>query len=508
MLRIKTLLLSVFVFVYVPAFAAQTINTDVLIIGAGAGGMTAGVSALEQGLSAVIIEKMPAIGGSGNYMEGTFAVGSYMQVRDNVGINAEKQFKIVMDFHHWRINADVLNEWLKRTAGTIEWCETHGIKFERVMTAFVDGNRTWHMFEGGHGSSLIKTFNQEFLAKGGKMYLETPAKQLIVKNGKVVGAVAEDADGERITINAKGVIVATGGFPCNTEMIAKYLPYDGYLYAGAAGRDGDGIRMMEAVGAQLVNMNVVMQAGLWLKGVNTDLQFGVDGRSSAKYVRLLAALNQPFLKVSPKGARVVDETQSLEYTSNAFEGVGGEGFAVFDDNTKQEMQKVGMMNGYFGMVERGQKFDNFDALFAEGEKQGFCFKAKSLDELAKKTGMDPKILKATADRMNQMYTAKYDDQFYKDPKWLRSVEKGPFYAIKGSLRMYSTTGGAAVNSDFQVTDANGKVIEGLYAIGQDAGGLYSDSYDMHIAEGTASSWAINGGRFAPVHIAKTLGKKR
>ncbi len=507
MIKLKVLLFSVFFIISVTSYAAQTIDTDVLIIGAGAGGSTAGVSALEQGLGAVIVEKMPAVGGSGNYMEGTFAVGSYMQLQDNIGVNAEKQFKTVMDFHHWRINADVLNEWLKRTASTIEWAEKHGVKFERVMTAFVDGNRTWHMFEGGHGSSLIKAFNKEFLDKGGKLYTETPAKKLIFKDGKVVGAIAENADGEEVIINAKAVIVATGGFPCNKEMIAKYLPYAGYLYAGAAGRDGDGIRMMEAVGAKLVNMNVVMQAGLWLKDVDTNLQFGVDGRSSAKYVRLLAALNQPYLKVSPKGARVVDETQSLEYTSNAFEGVGGEGFAVFDENTKNEMINAGMKNGYFGMVERGQKFDNFDKLFAEGEKMGFCFKANTLDELAKKTGMDPKLLKISTDRMNAMYAAKYDDQFYKDPKWLRPIDKGPFYAIKGSLRMYSTTGGAAVNSNFQVTDTNGAVIPGLYAIGQDAGGLYSDSYDMHIAEGTASSWAINGGRFAPMHIAQTLGKK-
>ncbi|MCD8554823.1 FAD-dependent oxidoreductase [Seleniivibrio sp.] len=486
-----------FILVSAYAYADKVYNTDVVVIGAGAGGMTAGVAALEKGMKVIILEKMPGIGGSGNYMEGTFAVGSDMQIRENIGINPEKQFKTVMNFHHWRIDPDVLNAWLKQTPYTIRWLEQHGIHFEKVTTAFIDGNRTWHMFEGGHGSSLIKAFAQQIKDNGGTILTETPAKQLIIKNGTVVGVIAENADGEKVTVNAKAVIVATGGFPCNKEMIKKYLPYAGYQYAGAAGREGDGIRMMEAAGAKLVNMNVVMQAGLWLQGVSTDQQF----HRGAKYVKMIAALNQPYLFTSLQGNRVVDETQSLEYISNAFEGVGGEGFAVFDENTKKLWENTGLIRGYFGVVERMEKIENFDSMLADGIKQGWAFKANSLNELAKMTGMDPEVLKATAANMNKMTEAKYDSQFYKDPKWLRAVDKAPYYALKGSLRMYSTTGGAKVNSNFQVINTNGKAIPGLFAIGQDAGGLYSDSYDMHIAEGTASSWAINGGRLSISYIA-------
>lgn len=87
------------------AFAAdQTMNVDVCIVGAGAGGISAGMAAVDAGFKTVILEKLGVIGGGGNYMEGTFAVGSSLQIRDNVGINPEKQFKRVMDFHHWRIN--------------------------------------------------------------------------------------------------------------------------------------------------------------------------------------------------------------------------------------------------------------------------------------------------------------------------------------------------------------------------------------------------------------------
>lgn len=484
------------------AFAAdQKMDVDLVVIGAGAGGMSAGMAAVDEGLNTVILEKNGIVGGGGNFMEGTFAVGSALQKRDNVGVNPEKQFRRVMDFHHWRINGAALNNWLKETANTIDWLQAHDINFEGVKTAFVDGNRTWHMFEGGHGSSLIRNFNKKIQEKGGKVLTSTPAQKLILNDkGDVVGVIAKNSKGDNLTINSKNVIVATGGFSGNKEMIKKYLPYDGYVGAGSPGRTGDGINMMQAAGAELVNMNVVMQAGLWLKDVETGLQFGKDGLTNAKYVRLLAALNQPYLKVSLKGDRVCDETLPLEYLSNAFEEVGGEGFAVFDENTKKEMQEQGLPRGYFGMVAVNTKFDNFDPLFEEGVKQGFAFKANTLEELAKLTGMDPERLKASAAKMNEMTTNKADDQFYKDPQWLREVKTGPFYAIKGGLRMYATTGGSKVNEKFQALKADGTPIKGLYAIGQDAGGLYSDSYDMHIAEGTASSWAIGGGRLAVRHI--------
>ncbi len=480
--------------------ADRTIEVDVVVVGAGAGGLTAGVAATDAGLKTVVLEKNAIVGGGDNYMEGTFFVGSALQKADNIGVTPERQFKRVMDFHHWRINAKALNSWLKQTASVYDWLAEHGVHYEAVKTAFIDGNRTWHMYKGGHGTVLVKTFSEAIKAKGGEILTSTPAKELIIENGVVKGVKVADKNGDTLTIRADATIIATGGFSDNKEMVKKYLPCAGYESAGSPGRTGDGVRMLESAGAKLVNMNVCMQAGLWLKGVPTDLQFGKDGVTKAEYVRLLAALFQPYLKTSLKGDRVADETLPLEYISNAFEEVGGEGFAVFDDKTREEMIQEGLPRGYFGMVTPGTKFTNLDELFERGVKDGFCFKAQTLDELAKMTGMDPKRLKASANRMNELVKLGKDEDFYKDPKWLREVKTGPFYAIKGSLRTYATTGGADVNEHFQPLDADGNVIQGIYAIGQDAGGLYSDSYDMHIAEGTASSWAICGGKLAVDHV--------
>lgn len=400
----------------------RTMNVDVVVVGAGAGGLTAGVAATDAGLKTIVLEKNAIVGGGANYMEGTFFVGSPMQVADNIGITPEKQFKKVMDFHHWRINAKALNNWLKKTPEVYDWLANHGVHYEAVKTAFIDGNRTWHMYKGGHGTVLVKAFSDAIKQKGGEILTKTPASSLIIENGVVKGVKAVANNGDTLIIHATNTIIATGGFSGNKEMVAKYLPYAGYESAGSPGRTGDGIKMAESAGAKLVNMSVTMQAGLWLKGVPTDLQFGKDGLTNAHYVRLLAALFQPYLKTSLQGDRVADETLPLEYISNAYEEVGGEGFAVFDNKTREEMIHQGLPRGYFGMVTPGTKFTNFDELFDKGVHDGFCFKANSLDELAKLTGMDPERLKATAKRMNELVAIGKDEDFYKDAMWLREVK--------------------------------------------------------------------------------------
>ena len=321
--------------------ADQMLTADVVVVGAGSGGLTAGVAATDAGLKTIVLEKNAVIGGGGNYMEGTFFVGSALQKADNIGVTPERQFKRVMDFHHWRINAKALNSWLKQTAGVYDWLADHGVHYEAVKTAFIDGNRTWHMYKGGHGTVLVQEFAKQIKEKGGEILTSTPATELIIEKGVVKGVKAKTKNGDTLTIRADSTIIATGGFSDNKEMVKKYLPYAGYESAGSPGRTGDGVLMLESAGAKLVNMNVCMQAGLWLKGVPTDLQFGKDGVTKAEYVRLLAALFQPYLKTSLKGDRVADETLPLEYISNAFEEVGGEGFAVFDDKTREEMIKEG-----------------------------------------------------------------------------------------------------------------------------------------------------------------------
>ena len=199
--------------------AERTITTDVVVVGAGAGGLTAGVAATDAGLKTIVLEKNAVVGGGGNYMEGTFFVGSALQKADNIGVNPERQFKRVMDFHHWRINARALNSWLKQTAGVYDWLADHGVHYEAVKTAFIDGNRTWHMYKGGHGTVLVQEFSTRIKAKGGEIMTSTPAQSLIIEDGVVKGVTAVAKNGDTLTIRAGNTIIATDGFSGNKEMV-------------------------------------------------------------------------------------------------------------------------------------------------------------------------------------------------------------------------------------------------------------------------------------------------
>ena len=166
--------------------ADRMLTTDVVVVGAGSGGLTAGVAATDAGLKTIVLEKNAVVGGGGNYMEGTFFVGSALQKADNIGVTPERQFKRVMDFHHWRINAKALNSWLKQTAGVYDWLADHGVHYEAVKTAFIDGNRTWHMYKGGHGTVLVQEFAKRIKDKGGEIMTSTPATELIIEDRKSV----------------------------------------------------------------------------------------------------------------------------------------------------------------------------------------------------------------------------------------------------------------------------------------------------------------------------------
>ncbi len=117
--------------------------------------------------------------------------------------------------------------------------------------------------------------------------------------------------------------------------------------------------------------------------------------------------------------------------------------------------------------------------------------------------MDPKILKASADAMTKYAKEGKDEQFGKDPYYLRAVSEGPFYVVRGKLNTLTSLNGVKVNADLQVLDKNDHVIPGLYAIGHDAGGMYGDSYDLKVGEGTASSFAVTSGLVAVKHILST-----
>lgn len=313
------------------------------------------------------------------------------------------------------------------------------------------------------------------------------------KNGRVIGVKATNKDGDKITINARATIIATGGFFDNKEMREKYLRFPNADGLAQAGKTGDGIRMAWAVGGGKEGTEVQASYRPGPRGVPTTNQVS-------------ATAKQPHLWLTPKGDRFCDEKIMLEwpFAGNALERIGGTMFVVYDAKTLQYMTKDhGIDLGVGVMVPVATKLTKFDEEWADAVKAGWAFKANTLDELAHVTGMDAKRLKATVDQYNRYCDVRHDGDFAKDPAYLREVRMGPFYAIKSVASSLGTLGGIKANERFEVVTQEEEPIPGLYAAGNDVGGMYGDSYDLLMA-GSTVGFAVNSGRIAVESAAEYI----
>lgn len=467
------------------AWAANIdMRTDVVIIGAGTAGTAAALAAAETGAQVITLEKNATVGGTGNFSEGIMAVESKMQRDWNYDLTRDQAFKMIMDYGHWRGNAKMVRAFVDKTASTIDWMQSYGVKFEKLFSNYPGGLYTWHIYEG-RGAGWIRLFHQKYAEMGQKLLMETPAKKLIEENGKVVGVVAENKDGDTITIRAGAVIIATGGFGANREMMQQYMRFADVDGLAQKGKTGDGIQMAWSVGGGKDGTEVQASYRPGPKGVGTTNH-------------VAATAKQPHLWLDPKGNRFCDETIMLNwpFAGNALERIGGKMWVVYDQNTLDYMVKdQGIDLGVGVMVPVATKLNKFAREWPAAEKAGWAVKADSLDELAKKTGMDLATLERTIAQYNQYAAVRHDGDFAKSAQYLRAVQKAPYYAIASVATSLGTLGGIKSNEHFQVVTQTGEPIPGLYCAGNDVGGMYGDSYDLLMA-GSTIAWAVNSGRIA------------
>lgn len=510
MLRNLFVYLTVMMLCASSVFAApkrQIIETDVVVVGSGLAGLSAAAVASENGLKVYLIEKMPTLGGAAPFVEGTFAVESYMQRQSSDRITTDQAWNMAMEFSHWKANGAVLRALINRSAENVDWMKARGVVFEKVHTVIYNGPKTWHLFHEGSGVTAVKTLVDIIHKTGNKTMTETAGKKLITDSkGNVVGIIAEDTDsGDEIEFHTKGgVILCTGGFANNLKMMKKYIANAEQLVAGPkAGREGDGINMALAVGAGTESMGSLLVLG--------GIPIGEDPNKTLTDTTPLgqttSVLRQPLLWVSKAGDRFFNEQHSSDWTvsQNAIERVGKRYFVVMDQNTVDELKTKGTFMPYSDWVPAGTKLNLIDQGIKEGEKKGYAFKANTIDALAQKMGVPAGNLKKTVADINRYTEYNYDEVFGKDRRFLRKVEQGPFYAVEGEPSFMSTIGGVRINANMQAVTDQDKPINGLYAAGIDAGGMFGDTYDL-IMPGSLSSYAATGGRIAAEHIAVKLGK--
>lgn len=493
-MRIKTLLTAAVLACFsLSASAEQTLETDVVVVGAGASGSAASYALVEQGLNVINIEKRHQTGGTGQFSEGIFAVESKIQREHNYVFTRDQAFKLIMDYSHWRPNAKLVRGYVDKSADTIEWLQNLGVHFEKLTSNYPGGYYTWHIYEG-RGRAVIDVLQKRFAEKNGKLLLETTGKKLIQDaNGRVTGIMAENADGDVIRINAKAVVIATGGFGSNKEMLKQYTRFPDVEVLGIDGKIGEGLQMAWEAGAAKDGSEFI----------NMSYRPGPSKESTTNHYA--ASAKQPHLWLNTRGERFTNEAniEQWPFAGNALENQGGVMFVMYDEGTKQYMINHGIDVGVGVMVPVATKLEKLEADFAKGEQAGKAFKANSLEEMAKKTGMDYQTLKASIDRYNQLCDIRHDEDFAKDSRYMRPVVKAPFYAVKSVATSLGTLGGVKVNEKLQAVTDKGVPVPGLYVIGNDAGGMYGDSYDLVMA-GSTVGFAVNSGRIAAETIAKEL----
>lgn len=470
---------------------------DVVVAGAGGSGLAAALTLAEGGAKVVIFEKMPFAGGSFLFVEGTFAADSDMQRKRNIKVTRDEAFRGIMEYSHWKANAALVRAFVDKSASTIDWLEKQGVEFTEPTGVLLGGPRTWHLFKG-LGGVAINVLVANAVKKGVEVRYETTVKHLLREgNGPVTGAVVEDKTGKQIKVQAKGVIIATGGYPNNKEWIKKYSGFDlevTLFLLGRCNKTGEGIQMAWEAGAAEEGVGVI------------HLNIGSPPKIGARS-HIWGAVGQPTLWVNQDGVRFCDETivENIAYAGNAMaKQKGGYVFRIFDEETKIQLAENGGIGvGMYVPSRTPLTYLDTKIKAAVEEKNPFIFVADTLDELANKMGIDRAIFEKTVEEYNRFCEKGHDDQFAKDPEYLRPVKTPRFYAFKCYMNFLGTLGGIKINEKTEVLDKDDEVIPGLYAVGNDAGGLYGDSYDV-IASGASSGFALNSGRISGENALKYI----
>jgi fumarate reductase flavoprotein subunit len=478
-----------------------TMECDVIVAGAGGSGLAAALTLAEGGADVVIFEKMRHAGGSTRFPEGMFGVETNMQKTLNIQLTRDGMFREMMEYSHWKANAALVRAFVNRSAPTIDWLEKKGVEFIGPAAFVPGGPATWHLFKG-YGAAMMKVLLARAADMGIRIEYEVAVKELVrQQKGPVTGALIEDRDGRSKTVESRAVIIATGGYANDKAMLKKYTGLDlkvNLFPIGNFEKFGEGIRMAWAAGAAEEGMGIL------------NYSFGGPvGPGIKPSGNIVAAMRQPELWVNGHGFRFCDESivHNVVHCGNAMaRQKGGYIFRVFDDSARRHYMENGIDVGVGTFVPVGTRLTGFDDEVENALKRGNwnVFRADSIGELSAEMGVPVGAFKKTVEDYNSFCEGGYDADFTKDPIYLRPVIKAPFYGFKCYADFCATHGGIKINEKAEAVDREDIVIRGLYAAGNDAGGLYGDSYDM-LAPGTASGFAMVSGRMAGENALKYIG---
>lgn len=525
---------------------SKTMDVDVVVVGLGGSGMAAALSAAESGLNVLALEKAGKYGG-------TTCVTS-----ESLAINPPR-FKTEMnEGKDYVDSAELMDDWIQRTHGdakedllklffaesgnTIDWLNyDHEWPFNQpnpghAEYATYDCCFTYSPYTLAGPkeelAALIDGLMGQYVELGGEYLLETEVSDFLYDDDfdAVVGVRAVGHDGQVYEVNARAVVLATGGFGGNAKLMDEYMtdeyyPLSGnwHLY-GMATNDGAMIKRALDMGAGTCNPSVPPLSHLAgfplnLVGFRThekdEVSFFTGHTAIWSEGDLPSALSvaADALAVNRKGERFINEEG---FASHEAIKAGPEYYTIWSQGQLDRYKATGLdyadpgpSMGYVGCqstIPLGVPLTQVDEVMEAGIATGYITRADTVEDLAGLIGMDPAVLRGTVDAYNECCAAGEDSMFGKDPQYLDAVEEGPFYAILGCAFYYTTAGALDVNEKMQVLGSDGQTpIGGLYAVGTDSMGVLMSEQEQYLDYGgAASGWAFTSGRLAGKAIAESI----
>ena len=486
---------------------SETLQTDVVVVGSGGAGLTAATVAAEAGANVILLESLRSLGGNTRACGGLFAVESHVQRRLCIDADADYYYRLHMEYTHWRTNGRLVRTLIERSKESIRLLEDKGCHFEGVGHLVRNAPPCFHMDPHPKtGVALVKHLTKACEDLGVRIFKSTRGRKLITDDeGKVAGIIATTKDGE-LKIITKSVIMASGGFWGNKEMVKKYFanefPNLDYIEDAGVPSKGDGILMAIGAGADTDNMAVFNYSGPNFK----PMIMGI--------FRL--AMQPNTLWVNKRGERYFDESAGTRSPSSQSNSIVRQPqamtYTLYDRAIKEELTEVGFMGGPTANF-KGEKhiytkeeIPELDASFQKYVERGNMKISDSWDEVAEWMGASPDVLKATVEEYNSFCDKGHDDIFGKDRKYLQPLRTPPFYAMECHMHAYITIGGIKVNTHMEAVDKNDAPIPGLYAAGTDTGGWEEDSYNYQLCVHVLG-FSVTGGLIAGENAAQyVLGK--
>ena len=505
----------------------KTVDVDVAVVGAGGAGVAAALAARQHGASVALIEKTISPLGASTFAGGMFAGDSQQQKEKNAVVSKKWLYDEYMDASQGYMNSILVRRIIDESGKTVDWLNENGA-IMKLVDAGTGGSydhigmpATLHGYQEG-GTKAVTKLIEKFKSLGGKMYFGFAGQRLLQDdNGNVTGVVAH-GDDQVLHVNAKKVIIATGGFGGNPKMRKEYLG-DVSTQGQVLQNTGDGLNMAWDAGtAHHINGSTHY---FWQTFSDEDI--GEMAKIvGPNWMPINALADFPNLRVNNRGQRYASETHALDFAvhgAELSEQPQQTEFVVLDQAMLDKIKEGGTVaiEDHYGKWKDHREFymefnfptDTDEAIKREHEKVDFTalldklsstnvvFIGKTIKELAQRMGVNEENLQNAVDQYNNAKKKGEDGLFFSDTKRMIPVEQGPFYAIKFIARNLGTLGGATIDEKMHALAPDGEPVPNLYVAGADASGMYGKAYVDF--EGGTLGFAYISGRLAGIDAAET-----